>query len=112
MYRNKTYANKEWTPEELEQALKNDRIADREISNSGKCSQIQAIMYKIERMRSEQQNSFPELTQKKLAEKAGIGLSTYKDYLSGTSDSLTVKKLINIAHVLQCKPSDLMDNVH
>lgn len=104
--------DKKWTPEELEQALKNDQIADQEIGNTENYEQIWNVMDKIECMRKERRKNFPELTQKKLAEKAGIGLSTYKNYLSGESDSITLKAVINIAHVLRCKPSDLMDEEH
>ncbi len=104
--------NKKWTPEELEQALKNDRIADHEMGDTENYCQIEAIMDKIERMRYERKKDFPELTQEKLAEKAGIGRSTYKSYLSGTSDNITLKAVINIAHVLRCKLSDLIDEEH
>lgn len=65
-------------------------------------------MERVERLRQERQNDSGEYTQKKLAEKAGIGLSTYKDYLSGNSDNIKLKTAINIAHALRCKLSDLI----
>jgi len=98
--------NRQWTPEELQQSLKNDKIVDHEMRDTENYCRIGTIMKKIEDKRKK---DFPELTQGKLAEKAGIGLSTYKDYLSGISDNIKLKTLINIANALQCKLSDLID---
>lgn len=103
------------TTEELEQDLKNERIADRELDDTTNYNQIRDIMYKIECLRSECPDSSknsPKFTQKELAEKAGIGLSTYADYLSGTSDNIKLKTVIKIAHALRCKLSDLVDEEH
>lgn len=102
------YANKK-TQAELERELKRDVIVDREMDDTQDYRRIMTLMDKIERIRQERQNDSTEYTQKKLAEKAGIGLSTYKDYLSGCSDNIKLKTVIKIAHVLQCKLSDLMD---
>ena len=99
------------TQAELEQELKRDMIADREINDTLSYRWMKNLMDKIERIRQSRQNVSGEYTQKKLAEKAGIGLSTYTDYLSGTSDNIKLKTVINIAHVLRCKPSDLIDDI-
>lgn len=113
MYKDNRCINKNWTPEELKQELKNDMIADREIDGSTvNYSQIMTLMDRIEAMRIERRGKSSEFTQQKLAEKAGIGLSTYTDYLSGTSDNIKLKTVINIAHALQCKLSDLVDEEH
>ena len=66
-------------------------------------------MDKVERIRKERQMVSDEYTQKELVKKAGIGLSTYADYLSGKSDNIKLKTAINIAHALRCKLSDLID---
>ena len=97
----KTYTNKN-TQAELE--LKQDAIADRELDDTQNYMLMMALMDKIEQIRQECGYS-----QKKLAEKAGIGLSTYTDYLSCRSDNIKLKTVINIACALHCKPSDLID---
>lgn len=97
------------TQAELEQELKQDVIADREINDTENYRLVMALMNKIEYIRQERQNVFRGYTQKELAEKAGIGLSTYKEYLSGCNDNIKFKTVINIAHMLQCKLSDLID---
>lgn len=109
MNKNKKSAVKKLTQEELQRDLKNDRIIDREINDTANYHRIKAIMDRIEFLRSRQQEDYPELTQKELAKRAGIGHSTYKDYLSGTSDNIKLKTLMNIAHVLRCELSDLID---
>ena len=98
---------KRTTQAEVEQELKQDMIADRELDDTQDYLRMEALMNKIERMRQDRGYS-----QKKLAEKAGIGRSTYMDYLSGTSDSIKVKTVINIAHALRCKLSDLIEEEH
>ncbi len=97
------------TQAELEQDLKNDVIAEREMGDTEDYRWMKAFMEKVEYLRQERLNVSSEYTQKKLAEKAGIGLSTYKDYLSGNSDNIKLKTAINIAHALRCKLSDLID---
>lgn len=97
------------TQAESERELKRDMIADRELDDTENYHMIKALMDKIEEKRKELKKTFPEFTQKKLAKKAGIGLSTYKDYLSGFSDNISLKTVIKIAHILQCKLSDLLE---
>ena len=99
--------SKEYTQAELDRELKRDMIVDREMDDTPDYHRMENIMNKIENMRRKRKYS-----QKKLAEKAGIGLSTYKDYLTGISDSIKLKTVINITHVLQCKLSDLIDEEH
>lgn len=101
--------NEKCTREKLERELKRDVILDREFSDVENYCKITDVMHRIEYMRSEYQKVCPEFTQKKLAEKAGIGHSTYTDYLCGTSDNIKLKTIINIAHALRCKLSDLID---
>lgn len=106
-------ANK-MTQAELEQELKRDVVVDRELDDTQDYERIRAIMGRIEHMRQkrQKQNARNEYTQKKLAEKSGIGLSTYMDYLSGASDNIKLKTVLNIAHALQCSPADFMDEEH
>ncbi|MGY3663005.1 MAG: helix-turn-helix domain-containing protein [Roseburia sp. 1XD42-69] len=99
--------SKVYTQAELDRELKRDMIVDREMDDTPDYYRMENIMNKIENMRRKRKYS-----QKKLAEKAGIGLSTYKDYLTGISDSIKLKTVINITHVLQCKLSDLIDEEH
>ena len=90
---------------ELEQDLKRDAVVDREMNDTQNYRWIETFMQKIECIRVSSGYS-----QKKLAEKAGIGLSTYKEYLSGNNDNIKLKTVINIAHALQCNLSDLIDD--
>lgn len=108
MYYKNEYINN-MAQAERERELKRDVVVDREMGDTEDNRQIMALMDNIERIRKERQNVSNEYTQKKLAEKAGIGLSTYRDYLSGLSDNIKLKTVINITHVLQCRLSDLMD---
>lgn len=108
MYYKNEYINN-MAQAERERELKRDVVVDREMGDAEDNRQIMALMDNIERIRKERQNISNEYTQKKLAEKAGIGLSTYRDYLSGLSDNIKLKTVINITHVLQCRLSDLMD---
>ena len=103
--KNKVYTNKN-TQAELERELKHDEIVDRELNDTQDYLRMEVLMDKIERMRQEHGYS-----QKKLAEKAGIGLSTYKDYLSGFSNNIKLKTVLNIAQIFQCKPSDLIEDI-
>lgn len=102
----KVYTNKN-TQAELERELMRDVIVDREIDDTMDYLWMAVFMKKIERMRKER-----EYSQKELAKKAGIGLSTYKDYLSGLSDNIKLKTVIKIAHAFRCKLSDLIDEEH
>lgn len=97
------------TQAELEQELKRDAIVDREMEDTQNYRWIEKLMQKIECLRQERQNVSSGYTQKELAEKAGIGLSTYKDYLSGASDNIKLKTVIKIASALRCNLSDLID---
>lgn len=97
------------TQAELEQDLKNDVIANREIGDTEDYRWLEVFMKRVEDLRKERLSVSSEYSQKKLAEKAGIGLSTYADYLSCKSDNIKLKTAINIAHVLQCELSDLID---
>lgn len=108
MDRQNVHANKK-TQAELEQDLKNDVIAEREISDTENYRWMRAFMERVEYLRQERLNVSSEYSQKELAKQAGIGLSTYKDYLSGNSDNIKLKTVINIAHALRCKLSDLID---
>lgn len=100
-------ANK-MTQAELE--LKRDAVVDREIDDTQNYRWIENLMDNIEHIRQERLNVSSEYSQKKLAEMAGIGLSTYKDYLSGKSDNIKLKTVINIAYALRCNLSDLIDD--
>ncbi len=64
--------------------------------------QVSDVMDAIERRRK----AVPGMTQKKLCDEIGIGLSTYKDYLTGRSDNITLKTAKKIADVLKCELSD------
>lgn len=108
---NKNISSSKKAQAEIDRELKRDVIADRQINNTTDYCWITALMNKIERMRQERLNISSIYTQKMLAKNAGIGLSTYKDYLSGLSDNIKLKTVINIAHVLRCKPSDLIDDI-
>lgn len=99
----KVYTNKN-TQAELELELKQGAIADRELNDTQNYMLMIVLMDKIEYMRQKCGYS-----QKELAEKAGIGLSTYTDYLSCRSDNIKLKTVINIACALHCRPSDLID---
>lgn len=90
-----------------EQELKRDRIADKEL-NTEQYYSIDNVMNNIERLRKERKKKCPYLTQDYLARKSGISLATYKNYLSGASDNITLKTLINIAQTLNCDVRELL----
>lgn len=104
--------NNKLTQEELEKDLKLDSKALQELDDATQEISIMAVMENIERLRQARLDASPdpsEYTQKSMARKAGISLSTYKDYLTGTSDALTVKAVFNIKHALQCSLDDIME---
>ncbi len=96
----------------LEQELKHDKTVEREMGDTEDSLFIMEFMEKVERMRKERQKDSNGYTQKKLAEKAGIGLSTYREYLAGFSDNIKLKTVRKFAHVLRCRISDLVDEEH
>ncbi|MCM1253975.1 MAG: helix-turn-helix transcriptional regulator [Clostridium sp.] len=95
--------------EKLKRELENEKIAEREIADTENYMSIEVIMKKIEEIRKERQKASPKYTQKYLADKAGVSLSTYANYLSCASDNIKLKTVINIANALQCRLSDLLD---
>lgn len=98
---------KKWTQEELDRDLKLDSIAIKELNDDAQEETMAEAMENIEEMRKKRWKTNPELTQKHLAEKAGISLSTYKNYLSGLSDGIKSVTLWNIMHILQCSYDDI-----
>ena len=97
------------TPEELEQELKKDRAGEKETDDIYDDIFMEAVIHKIEKRRKKLQKVYPFYTQKYVAQKAGISISTYKNYLSGYNTGFTVRKMKKLTDVLNCKPSDFLD---
>lgn len=97
--------------EELDRALELDRIADRELDDTTLSHYIGNVMSEIEDMRKKRlaaleksnggfhssQNAY---TQAALAEKAGISLSAYKNYLSGESCNVSLLTVLKLSGAL------------
>lgn len=97
-----------WTEEKLNMALKQDRVAEKEINDATQSVSVQEVMRNIERMRKSRQKKYPKYTQIYLAGKAGISRATYMSFLSGYSDNLRLKTLMNIVDELQCDITDVI----
>ena len=89
-------------------ALKQDRVADKEINDATQSVSIKEVMRNIERVRKSRQKKYPKYTQVYLAGKAGISRATYMSYLSGYSDGIKLKTLMNIVDALQCDITDVI----
>lgn len=100
---------KDLTPAELENELKQDRLRDKEQDDLINDIFMNDVMDKIEKKRKELLKVSPVNTQQYVAEKAGISLSTYKNYLSGYNTGFSLRTLKNIADTLGCKTSDLLE---
>ena len=88
-----------WTEEKLNMALKQDRVADKEINDATQFVSVQEVMRNIERVRKSRQKKYSKYTQIYLAGKAGISRAAYMSYLRGDSDNLRLKTLMNIVTV-------------
>lgn len=100
------------TQAELEQQLKHDAVLEREMRDTENTLWVQDFIRRVERIRKERRKVSDGYTQKELAGKAGIALSTYADYVSGLNDNISLKTARNIAHVLGCRLSDLIGEEH
>ena len=100
---------KNLTQAELDNELKQDRLGEKEQNDLINDIFMNDVMEKIEERRKELRKDFPVYTQKYVAEKAFISLSTYKNYISGYNTSFSLRMLKNIADILGCKPSDFLD---
>lgn len=89
--------------------LKQDRVRDKEQDNLTNDIFMGNVMGRIEKRREDLMKSSPVYTQKYVARKAGISISTYKNYLSGYNTGFSLRVLKNIADTLGCKPSDFLD---
>lgn len=97
-----------WTQEDLDRDLKLGSIAERELNDATQKNPITEVMENIEGLRKERRKTSPGFTQKHLAENAGISLATYKNYLSGLSDGIRFKTVLNMMHILQCSYGDIV----
>lgn len=107
--------------EQLERELEHDRIVDDEFLEIIHMHYINNAMGKIEDIRKERLaelkksnalGGFPkDFNQKQFAENVGIGYSTYKNYLSGCSDNVSLKTLLKMTHKLQCNLDEVLKAV-
>lgn len=100
---------KNLTPAELERELKKDHMMDIELDEHQNDIFMEGVMEKIEKRRKALKKVSPIYTQKYVAEKAGISLSTYKNYLSGYNNGFSLRMLKNIADALHCEPLFFLD---
>ena len=103
---------KNYTKKELNEALRHDRIVERELDNTTYYSRLETAMENVERLRKERQKKFPFYTQEYLAKKAGISRSTYQDYRSVSSHNIKAITLLKMADTLECDIFDLIPDSH
>lgn len=103
------------TQEEKNEELEKERIAEKEIDYTEIYRDIENVMKKIENLRRKRYKELKETcsvdkyyTQKWLAEKAGISLSTYKNYLYGDSIDISLRTMLKIANLLRCDLQDIL----
>ena len=103
---------KNYTQKELNEALRHDRIVERELDNTTYYSRLETAMENVERLRKERQKKSPLYTQEYLARKAGISRSTYQDYRSVSSQNIKAITLLKMADILECGIFDLIPDSH
>jgi DNA-binding Xre family transcriptional regulator len=69
---------------------------------------IEEVAKALEGQRRKRRKCYRIYTQRYVAEKAGISLSTYKGYVSGRSHHIDLITAKNIADVLGCRLSDII----
>lgn len=107
--------------EQLDRELEHDRILDDESIETMQTHYINNVMDKIEDIRKERLaelkksnalgGSPKDFNQKQFSENAGIGYSTYKNYLSGYSDNVSLKTLLKMTHKLRCNLDEILKAV-
>lgn len=93
----------------LELELIREKREEREIQRVTAGPFAEKVIEELEDRRKERRKKYPAYTQKYVAEQAGISLSTYKEYVSGCSyciDLITVKQ---IADILGCRLSEVIE---
>ena len=100
---------KNLTQAELDNDLKQNHAATKEGDYYANDTFMKNVMEKIEKRRETLMAVSSIYTQEYVAKKAGISLSTYKNYLDESNIGLRLRTLKNIADVLGCKPSDFLD---
>lgn len=93
----------------MEEDFKKNYFREKEHNDLTNDTFMQSVMEKIEKRRNAFKKKYPVYTQKYLAEKAGVSLATYKNYLRGYNTGFSLRTLKNIADALKCKPSDFLD---
>lgn len=96
------------TTDYLNQELKKERIAEKEINNIIQSSSIIKIMNNVEDKRQELYKKSSLYTQEYVAKKAGISLVTYWNYKTGRSNGTKWITIENLAHVLKCDVLDII----
>lgn len=85
------------------------RRLDRDMERIPQQAFIEKVINTLEEQRRKRWKDYRKYTQKYVAEKAGISLSTYKGYVSGRSHHIDLITAKNIADVLGCRLSDVIE---
>lgn len=94
--------------EELKKESRCDRRAEREMQRLIGQPFTDKVIDSLEKQRRKRWKDCKIYTQKYVAEKAGISLSTYKGYLRDRSYDIDLITVKNIADMLGCKLSDVI----
>ena len=85
------------------------RRLERDIERIPQQAFIEKVIKYLEEQRRKLWKDYKKYTQKYVAEKAGISLSTYKGYVSGRSYHIDLITAKNIADALGCRLSDVIE---
>lgn len=103
------------TQEERNEKIKKERIAKKEIDSTEYYKYIEEVMKNIENLRRKRYKELRKTgsvdkcyTQKWLAEKAGISINTYKNYLYGNNIAISLVTVLKIANMLRCDLQDIL----
>lgn len=103
------------TKEQLNEELRHDHDADKELDDTNIYKYIEEVMKNIEDLRKKRKGELEKVngetklySQKALAEKSGIAYSTYKNYISGLSNDISLETLLKIAVILRCDLQDIL----
>ena len=106
---------KAWTTKELNEELKHDYITDKELNQVNYYEYIENVLKNIENIRKKRlkelksSNGINEhYTQKDVAKRAGVSITTYKNYMSRKSYNISLMTVLKIAHVLRCDLNDIL----
>lgn len=104
-----------WTVEKLNKELELEHIAKEELENKPYNDDIKSVMKNIENLRKKRLKELRKsngvnkrYTQKDVAERAGIALTTYKNYICGKSHDISLRTILKITVILRCNLQEIL----